>query len=205
MTGRAEVAYGGALADWLAQRAMARLGGEVESLAVCYVDGTARPALAVRHTRRFAVTDERGALHERTAVSCEGPEGVLLGSHVGARTVLTFQVLPSWRELVGRLGWSGTLARAVRGRATSESTTGAFEVIVEAARGGVSALARARGYDTQRVTAEIQAFAVAEARAGRVTAKGVVAPSVGFDAERGIAALEKHGVRFTMTERSREV
>jgi short subunit dehydrogenase-like uncharacterized protein len=197
--------YVGALADWLAQRAMARLGVEVESLAVCYVDGGVRSALPARDTRSFAVTGERGALHERTAVSCEGPEGILLRSHTNVQTVRTFQVVPSWRQVVSRLGGSGSLARAIRGEATGVGETDAFEVIVEAARGGVSALARARGKGTQRVTAEIQTFAAAEALAGRVTAKGVVAPSVAFDAERAIAALEEHGVRFTMTERSREV
>jgi hypothetical protein len=135
-------------------------------------------------------------------------------SHTGARTVRTFVAVP--RLVAAGLSRAGGLvpglaraaARAASGRQSlsgaREPRASSFEIIVEASRAGVSALARARGVDPYRVTAEIQAFAIAEALEGRVVARGVVAPSVGYDGERGRAALEACGVTLEITERSRE-
>ena len=175
-----------------------------------WVDGVLRREEPMRHTRRFAVIGADGSRRELVGVSFPSPEPLLLPSHTGARTVRTFLALPKLVAdgLVAARTLLPLLARASRLAATRhephDRSPTAFEVIVEASRGGVSALARARGKDPYTVTAEIQAFAITEALAGRMVAKGVVAPSVACDGGRGLAALEACGVTVEITERSRE-
>jgi short subunit dehydrogenase-like uncharacterized protein len=180
------------------------------------VDGELRREAPLAQTRRFAVLHDDGTVREVTGVSFPSPEAVVVASHTGARTVRTFLAVPAWRGrgLVAGRSLVPALARAGRAlierfdasvrSAERDPRASRFEVIVEASRGGVSALARARGTDPYAVTATIQAFAIQEILAGRVTAKGVVAPSVAFAADAGLAALTKQGVTFEVTERSRE-
>ena len=236
------LAYECALADWLSPRALGRLDGGVESIAVCYshpreflsrasrgtllsslaelaggqdrawVDGVLCREEPLLHRRRFSVIDVDGSRRELQCGSVPGAEPLLLPSHTGAQTVRTFMVLPpalatgllAVRKWVPQLARAALTLAAYREERDVERVSGRFEVIVEASRGGVSALARARGTDPYRVTAEIQAFAIAEALAGRRRATGVLAPSVACDGERGLAMLEEAGVKLEITERSRE-
>jgi short subunit dehydrogenase-like uncharacterized protein len=171
-----------------------------------WVDGMLRDEEPLVHQRRFAVIDDDGSRRERVALSVPGVEPLLLPSHTGARSVRTFVTAPR--------GTAEGLFRSARLRAASRQIVrlarvgsfgdGRFEIIVEASRSGVCALLHARGKDRYRITAAIQAFAITEALEGRMRGSGVVAPSVAFDRDRGVRALEAVGVTFELTERSRE-
>ncbi len=171
-----------------------------------WVDGMLRDEEPLAHQRRFAVIDDDGSRRERVALSVPGVEPLLLPSHTGARSVRTFVTAPgATAEGVVRSALLRAASRQVaRLTRVGSSGDGRFEIIVEASRSGVCALLHARGKDRYRVTAAIQAFAITEALGGRMRGSGVVAPSVAFDRDRGVRALEAVGVTLELTERSRE-
>jgi hypothetical protein len=180
-----------------------------------FVDGACEREPPFAHQKRFTVRDPSGARREVTAVSVPGPESLLLPSHTAARTVRTYVAAPGLSlgslfathasSVVPRVASTlGAVLRHVGRRGRHDLPEAGFEVIVEAAKGGVSALARARGTGPYRITAEIQAHAISLAALGRVTVKGAVAPSVAFDSEWALAMLERNGVTLELTDRSRE-
>ncbi len=171
-----------------------------------WVDGMLRDEEPLIHQRRFAVIDDEGSRRERVALSVPGVEPLLLPSHTAAQSVRTFVTAPgaTAEGLVRSALLRGASRQVARLSRVGSLGDGRFEVIVEASRRGVCALLHARGVDRYRVTAAIQAFAITEALEGRMRGSGAVAPSVAFDRDRGVRALEAVGVAFELTERSRE-
>lgn len=137
-----------------------------------------------------------------TCVSFPSPEAVVVPPHTGARTVRTFMhmgrtqarllqlaraAVPSivrlTRPLIEKRIASAPVGPDTRARAAR------FDVVCEARKGARTERVVVSGSDPYGLTGEIQAYAAERALAGDVTAKGVVAPSVGYDAERALREL----------------
>ncbi len=150
--------------------------------------------------RRFQTLDGSTV----TAASFPSPEAIVVPSHTGARLPRSWRwtlsppadaaprrgVAPVIARLVKRSQTDRAIANAPEGpdASTREGTT--FAIYVEA-RGSGGGLARAwvTGRDPYGLTAEIQAWAASRAVAGKVTARGVLAPSVAYPPRDAFAEL----------------
>jgi short subunit dehydrogenase-like uncharacterized protein len=165
-----------------------------------FVDGRLVAERAASFVRRFQTLDGSTV----TAASFPSPEAIVVPSHTGARAVRTFMAMDAFSARAMQLGRgvAPVIARLVRSQAdraianapegpdasTREGTT--FAIYVEA-RGSGGGLARAwvTGRDPYGLTAEIQAWAASRAVAGKVTARGVLAPSVAYPPRDAFAEL----------------
>ena len=172
-----------------------------------FVAGALVAERSAAQVRRFPARDGRSL----TAASFPSPEAIVLPSHTGARTIRTFmamtpfaaramQVGRALAPIVARLVKScadRAIARAPEGPDAQVREGSTFAVFVEArAAGDRVARAWVTGRDPYGLTAEIQAWAASRAVAGRVTARGVVAPSVAYAPAEAFAELAFTGMKL---------
>jgi short subunit dehydrogenase-like uncharacterized protein len=175
--------------------------------AMQFVDGALKREPAAEQVETFELETLPGK-RLRAAVSFPAPEAVVVASHTAARTVRTFMPMPATRAQLlhgirNILPSAARVTGGVLGRLISRAPEGpddaarkrtAFEIVVRAKGHGNEVTLRVVGHDPYGVTAEVHANAVEQVLAGRVTARGVVAPSVAFDPKSSLAALEPAGV-----------
>lgn len=182
---------------------LSALGMVAERGALQYVNG----ALVHEPTAEVVGTFPLNRGKFITAASFPSPEAVVVPSHTGARTVRTFmamsrrtaRALHATRHVMPWLVRAGRplLERIIRTSALGpegEGREASFQIIIEARKAGVGVHVHVIGKDPYGLTAEIQAHAVQCALRGEVQARGVVAPSVGYDANVAFAALASFGV-----------
>ncbi|MGH7330878.1 MAG: hypothetical protein ACREJX_21215, partial [Polyangiaceae bacterium] len=141
--------------------------------------------------------------------SFPSPESVVVPSHTGAKTVRTFMSAgknAARGMQLGRAIFPG-LVRAFKGplvRYVSKSSAGPeggdrnarFDILAEATKDGTTSRVFFSGSDPYGLTAEIQAMFAERALAGKISARGVVAPSVAVAPEDALVALEGTGLRM---------
>ena len=97
--------------------------------------------------------------------------------------------MKSWAE------WA--IARAPEGPDAGEREGSTFAIFVEArASGDRVARAWVTGRDPYGLTAEVQAWAASRAVAGRVTTRGVLAPSVAYPPAEAFTDLASTGMKL---------
>jgi short subunit dehydrogenase-like uncharacterized protein len=172
-----------------------------------FVDGALVAERAASFVRRFPTRDGGSV----TAASFPSPEAIVVPSHTGVRTVRTFMAMDAFSARAMQLGrgvapgvvrlvksWADrAIARAPEGPDTSEREGSTFAVFVEArASGDRVARAWVTGRDPYGLTGEVQAWAASWAVAGKVTARGVVAPSVAYPPAAAFAELAFTGMKL---------
>ena len=171
-----------------------------------FVDGRLVVEEIARDRRKAVLAD--GQVKE--ALSFPSPEAVLVPMHTRARTVRTFAVVDSkvillasmFRKaapLVGRVAealFGGVVDGMAEGPTPDERARQTFMVLVEAETGSERAAVRVTGRDPYGLTAFLHAHAAVEALAGKLEARGVVAPSMAFPYERAQAGLSEFGIAF---------
>jgi short subunit dehydrogenase-like uncharacterized protein len=173
--------------------------------AVQFADGRIVHELAAAHVRTFRFVT-LGRDEPRTCASFPSPEAIMVPSHTGARNVRTFMpaagarllhwgraMVPGAAWLAGRLT-ERLIARAPEGPGEGARARTQFEIVIEVQRGDIATSLRVVGHDPYGLTGEIHALAVELALGNRMLARGVVAPSVAFDARSSLAALDAAGV-----------
>jgi hypothetical protein len=148
-----------------------------------------------------------GAGKRVTGVSFPSPEAVVVPMHTRARSVRTFMAMGSrsartihrFRRLVPPLvrAIRPLLERRIAGTQDGpkgEARSAEFEIVAQAKGDGEVVRVFVKGRDPYGLTAEIQAWAAERAVRGEVTARGVVAPSVGYPPSDAFAALAPYGV-----------
>jgi len=171
-----------------------------------FIDGALRKEAPAAVVQGFSAPDGRRV----TGVSIPSPEAIVVPSHTRARTVRTFMVMDKGAALVlqnlqkARL-FAPALVRAARpllARAIDRAAEGPegdardleFDVLAEARRGANVARVFLSGRDPYGLTAAIQALFVERVLAGKLAARGVVAPSVAIAPDVAIEALRGAGL-----------
>ncbi|WP_394837861.1 saccharopine dehydrogenase NADP-binding domain-containing protein [Pendulispora rubella] len=165
-----------------------------------YIDGALRREAPAATVRTFPAREEGG--RAITAMSIPSPESIVVPSHTAARTVRTFMAMDKAAAhlLQKARGVAPALARVARPllvRAIGRTTEGPegeargmeFDVLAEARSGDTVKRVYLTGRDPYGLTAQIQALFVERALAGKVHARGVVAPSVAIAPADALAAL----------------
>jgi short subunit dehydrogenase-like uncharacterized protein len=164
-----------------------------------YLDGELRAEAAAAIIREFAMPSGK----KLWTASFPSPESVVVPSHTGAKTVRTFMAMGKAAAKGMQLtrGVAPAFVRALRGpleKWISKSAAGpegagrdaSFHILAEAKKGTRTERVFISGADPYGLTAEIQALFAVRAIAGKITARGVVAPSVAIAPEDALAALE---------------
>lgn len=168
-----------------------------------WVDGALVREAAAAHVRAFETPGGK----KMWAFSFPSPESVVVPSHTGATTVRTFMISTRGAARTMQLGRSmfPSFVRAFRGpleRMVERSTVGPegearatrFDVVAEATKAGTTHRAVCSGSDPYGLTAEIQVLFAEHAIAGKLAARGVVAPSVAIAPDVAMKALAHTGI-----------
>jgi len=164
-----------------------------------FVEGELRDEAPATVVRAFQTPSGR----KLWSASFPSPESVVIPSHTGAKTVRTFMAMGKTAAKAMQATRSVTpsilrLLKAPLQKLVARSTEGPegpgrdakFHILAEATKAGRIERVFFSGSDPYGLTAEIQALFIERALAGKITARGVVAPSVAISPE---AALESLG------------
>jgi short subunit dehydrogenase-like uncharacterized protein len=193
---KVEGGYGAATSRGTKLSALGMLG---EKDTLQWVDGRLTREPAAEIVRAFELSTGKRLL----GASFPSPEAIVVPPHTGARTVRTFmatgtgaaRLLHSTRKAaplifraVARIGkrWVDS---SREGPPEDERRRSVFEIVAVAKKNGETSTARLRGRDMYGLTAELQAFAAERALAGKIAAKGLVAPSVAFPPRECLASF----------------
>jgi short subunit dehydrogenase-like uncharacterized protein len=163
-----------------------------------YLDGELRAESAGAVVREFATPSGK----KLWGASFPSPESVVVPSHTGAKNVRTFmamsktaakavQATRAVTPSVMRLFKAPIEKWIAKSSAGPEGTSrkASFHILAEATKGSRTARVFISGSDPYGITAEVQAIFAERAIAGKITAKGVVAPSVAVAFEDAKADL----------------
>ncbi len=139
-----------------------------------------------------------------TTVSFPSPEAIVTPTHTRAKTVRTFmrfspnmaKVMHASRRLLPSVAPAIAWLMAPIAGSGSEGPDDAarkatrFDIVCEASGGGRKVSFSISGDDPYGLTGEIQAYAAQCAIDGKISARGVVAPSVAYPAAEAIKALQ---------------
>ncbi|MEO8878303.1 MAG: hypothetical protein ABI461_22100, partial [Polyangiaceae bacterium] len=163
-----------------------------------FVDGELRDEAPATIVRSF--TSPNGK--DLWSASFPSPESVVVPSHTGAKTVRTFMAMgkAAAKAMQATRGLTPSVMRMLKGplekwvAKSAEGPEGAgrdakFHILAEATKSGKTERVFISGVDPYGITAEIQAFFIERAIAGKITARGVVAPSVAIAPEAAMKAL----------------
>lgn len=163
-----------------------------------YLDGELRAEAAAAVVREFALPSGK----KIWSASFPSPESVVVPSHTGAKNVRTFMAMAKAAAKAMQLtrGVSPAAVRLFKAplekwiAKSSAGPEGAsrkanFHILAEATKGSRTERVFVSGSDPYGVTAEIQALFAERAIAGKIAARGVVAPSVAIAFDDAKAAL----------------
>jgi short subunit dehydrogenase-like uncharacterized protein len=182
---------------------LSALGMVLDPTARQFVGGTLVHEAAAEMVATFPL---RGG-KKVTGLSFPSPEAVVVPTHTNARSVRTFMAMGSRtaRTLHRLRRVVPPVVRAIRPvlerriAGTPEGPEGAargaeFQIVAEARREGEVAHVFVTGRDPYGLTAEIQAWAAERAIRSEVSARGVVAPSVGYPPAQAFDAMRAYGL-----------
>jgi short subunit dehydrogenase-like uncharacterized protein len=164
-----------------------------------FLDGELRAESAGAVVREFAMPSGK----KIWSASFPSPESVVVPSHTGAKNVRTFmamsktaaQAVKATRSIappVMRLFKAPLEKWIAKSAAGPEGTSrqASFHILAEATKGSRTERVFISGSDPYGVTAQVQALFAERAIAGKITAKGVVAPSIAVAFEDAKAHLD---------------
>ena len=170
-----------------------------------WVDGALVKESAATFVRAFEAPNGKPVW----TFSFPSPESVVVPSHTGAKTVRTFMSAGKSAARGMQLGRAifPPIVRALKGpleRRIAKSSAGPegedrktrFDILAEATKDGKTSRVFFSGSDPYGLTAEIQAMFAERAVAGKITARGVVAPSVAVPPADALAALSGTGLHM---------
>jgi len=182
---------------------LSALGMAIDPNARQFVGGTLVHEATAEILETFPLREGKSVM----GVSFPSPEAVVVPTHTHARSVRTFMAMSSrtaralhrFRRVVPPVvrALRPVLERRIaRGKAGPEGEARGteFEIVAQAKREGEVAHVYVVGRDPYGLTAEIQAWAAERAVRGDVTARGVVAPSVGYPPDDALPAMAPFGL-----------
>lgn len=168
-----------------------------------FVDGELVRESAATYVRAFQAPNGKSVW----TFSFPSPESVVVPSHTGARTVRTFMSAGKHAARGMQIGRAifPSIVRAFKApleRYVSKSSAGPegddrnarFDLLAEATKDGITSRVFFSGSDPYGLTAEIQAMFAARVLAGKITARGVVAPSVAVSPQDALSELGHTGL-----------